>query len=85
MQPKQAVPSDLAGHRAGKGLSLQEIANHTKITRRYLEAIERGAFDALPGGIYNISYIRQYARAVECDEFALVNYYLEVTAAIGSD
>jgi cytoskeletal protein RodZ len=29
----------------------------------------------LPGGIYNISYIRQYARAIGADESSLVEMY----------
>ena len=43
--------------------------------RAYLEAIERGLFSKLPGGIYNLSYIRQYARAIDCDEARLLDYY----------
>ena len=66
---------DLAGLRQQKGLSLREIARETKIGVNYLDAIERGLFSKLPGGIYNISYIRQYARAIECDEARLLDYY----------
>ena len=47
-----------------------------------LDAIERGLFSKLPGGIYNISYIRQYARAIECDEARLLDYY-RASAAVG--
>jgi cytoskeleton protein RodZ len=65
-----ALP-DLAGIRATKGISLQQIACSTRITLRYLEAIERGDFQKLPPGIYALSYCRQYARAVECDESML--------------
>jgi cytoskeleton protein RodZ len=66
---------DLAGLRQRKGLSLREIARETKIGVNYLDAIERGLFSKLPGGIYNVSYIRQYARAIECDEARLLDYY----------
>jgi cytoskeletal protein RodZ len=40
-----------------------------------LRALEEGEFDSLPGGIYNISYLRQYARAVGADESTLVELY----------
>jgi len=40
-----------------------------------LRAIETGDFDALPGGVYNISYIRQLARAIGADEAGLVQFY----------
>ena len=66
---------DLAGLRRQKGLSLAEIAGQTKIGVNYLEAIERGLFSKLPGGIYSSSYIRQYARAIECDEDRLLDCY----------
>jgi cytoskeletal protein RodZ len=42
---------------------------------RTLEAIERGEFRKLPGGIYNTNYIRQYARAIDYDESALLEFY----------
>ena len=64
-------PADLQAHRIARGVSLQQIAQMTMIGARYLEAIERGAFDKLPGGVYTTSYIRKYARAAGCDEVAL--------------
>lgn len=73
-----ATLPDLAGIRASKGISLQDIACSTKITLRYLQAIERGEFDKLPGGVYNVNYIRQYARAVEIDESGLLDHYRKV-------
>lgn len=71
------VPSDLAALRRQKGISLCHIADATKIGLRYLEAIECGQFSKLPGGIYNVSYIRQYARAVNVNEVELVERYLK--------
>jgi cytoskeleton protein RodZ len=58
-----------------KGISLEEIARNTKLKISTLRAIEEGKFEALPGGIYNISYIRQYARAIGADEGSLVEFY----------
>jgi cytoskeleton protein RodZ len=58
-----------------KGISLEEISRNTKIKVSTLEALEHGEFDQLPGGIYNISYIRQYARAIGADEVSLVELY----------
>jgi cytoskeleton protein RodZ len=69
------LPETLAGWRKRKGISLAAIASQTKISPRYLEAIERGAFDKLPGGVYNLSYLRQYARAIQFDEEELVECY----------
>jgi cytoskeletal protein RodZ len=61
--------------RRNRGISLEQIADSTKIGIRSLEAIEQGDFRKLPGGIYNTSYIRQYARAIDYDECALIAFY----------
>jgi hypothetical protein len=65
----------LATIRHNRGISLQQISEATKIGVRSLEAIERGDFRKLPGGIYTTSYIRQYARAIDYDESAILDYY----------
>ena len=71
-----ALP-DLAVLRHQKGISLHQIGEATKICIRYLEAIECGQFGKLPGGIYTVSYIRQYARAIEVSEQELLDCYLQ--------
>jgi len=65
----------LASIRHNRGLTLEQISKNTKISVRSLQAIEQGEFKKLPGGIYNTSYIRQYARAIEFDEHELLAYY----------
>ena len=65
----------MATIRRNRGISLQQISEATKISVRSLEAIECGEFKKLPGGIYNTSYIKQYARAIDFDEDQLLAYY----------
>ena len=65
----------LASIRRNRGLSLEQISQSTKISVRALQAIEEGEFKKLPGGIYDTSYIRQYARAIEFDESELLACY----------
>jgi|SRR5271157_600459 len=65
----------LATIRRNRGISLEQIAASTKISVRCLDAIERGDYRKLPGGIYNTSYIRQYARAIDYEESALLEFY----------
>ena len=55
---------DIASVRRSRGISLDEISERTKIRVSLLRAIEEGRFDELPGGIYSISFIRQYEDAV---------------------
>ena len=49
-------------------LALQDIADHTKISLRFLSAIENDDFSALPGRVYILGYTRAFARAVSLDE-----------------
>ena len=69
------VLPDLAAWREKRGLSLQQIADATKISLGYLRAIEESRYDCLPGGIYDLNYLRQYARAIQFDEEELVRHY----------
>ncbi len=71
----------LATIRKNRGITLKQIADSTKISIRSLEAIERGDYKKLPGGIYNTSYIRQYARAIDYDESELLAIYHRETAS----
>ncbi len=70
---------DLPALRQRKGISLREIADTTKISMRFLVAIEDGDFEKLPGGIYNTSYLRQYARLIGYEEGKLLAYYRSLT------
>jgi cytoskeleton protein RodZ len=69
---------DLPALRQHKGISLRDIAETTKISIRFLKAIEEEDFEQLPGGIYNTSYIRQYAREIGFEEARLLAYYRSV-------
>lgn len=73
--PQSSLELDLPRFRKRAGVSLQEIAQTTKIGLRFLEAIEHEQFERLPGGIFSTSYLRQYAEAIGYDEDALVAYY----------
>ena len=56
-------------------ISLEEIATSTKISLRFLKAIEAGEYEKLPGGIFTTSYLRQYAAATGFDEGVLLEHY----------
>ena len=62
------------------GLSLEAIAEKTKISLRFLRAIETEEFEKLPGGIFATSYLRQYARAIGYDESDLLAHYARKTS-----
>jgi flagellar biosynthesis protein FlhG len=49
------------------GLSLDDIADRTKVSRGHLKSIEESSFDYLPPDVYVKGFITQYARALELD------------------
>jgi cytoskeletal protein RodZ len=86
MQEEDGSVLGLATIRRNRGISLEQIAQATKINIRSLKAIEGGDFTKLPGGIYNTSYIRQYAKAIDFDEAELLAFYrIKMGVASSSD
>ena len=61
--------------REGRGIPLREISNETRISMHYLEAIESNDYKRLPGGIFNRSFVKAYARYVGYDEKEAVEGY----------
>jgi len=66
----------LRREREMRGVTLDEIAESTKISRRSLEALEEENFDLLPGGIFNKGFVRAYARYLGIDEEQAVADYV---------
>ena len=71
----------LASVRERTGITFEEIAQSTRIAPHYLRAIEAEEFAKLPSGVYALSYIRQYARAIGYSETALLDHYRACRAA----
>jgi cytoskeleton protein RodZ len=63
------------GEREMRGITLDEITESTKISRRHLEALEKEHFDQLPGGVFNKGFVRAYARFLGIDEDQAVADY----------
>lgn len=63
--------------RESRGVSLREISEQTRITMRHLEAIEADDYKHLPGGIFNRSFIKAYARYVGFDEAHALGLYAQ--------
>jgi cytoskeleton protein RodZ len=70
---------DFKKAREAKGVTLEAIATATKITTRYLQAVEQERFDQLPGGVFRRSIVRSYARAAGLDEEIWVKRYLDIS------
>lgn len=70
-----AIALTLEQIRRRQGVSLDEIANSTKISTHFLSAIETEQFGKLPGGLFSRSYIRQYAAALEIPEADILDRF----------
>ena len=61
--------------REARGIGLREICDQTRISVHYLEAIEANDYKRLPGGVFNRSFIKAYAKCVGYDEREAVEGY----------
>ena len=59
-----------------RGVSLRDVAEATKISLRFLKALEDDRVDLLPGGLFPRAFVRQYARHLGLDAERLVAEFL---------
>jgi curved DNA-binding protein CbpA len=60
--------------REKQGVSLQEIADKTRINISYLEFIEANSYGSLPAPVYIIGYLKQYAKIIALDNAIMEGY-----------
>lgn len=65
--------------RQRRSVSLEDIAQTTKVTVRSLKALESDAFDQLPGGILSKGIVRSYVRFLGLDEGEWVERFLDAS------
>jgi cytoskeleton protein RodZ len=89
-QEPQPQPSELASfgeelrrEREIRGISLKEIADATKISKRFLDAIERNDHKTLPAPVFTRGFVREYARYLGLNSEEMVNRYN--FAAVGDE
>lgn len=62
--------------RESQGISLESLARTTRISIRYLEALEGNAFDRLPSKVFVRGYVREVARELELEDMDVVEQYV---------
>jgi transcriptional regulator with XRE-family HTH domain len=67
---------NLRRERELRGIALRDVAQATKISVRFLQALEEGRVEVLPGGIFRRSFVREYARFIGLDADRLVSEFL---------
>jgi len=70
--------------RENTGRSVADVAQILRIRRVYLEAIEDGRFDELPGAAYAVGFIRSYATFLRLDVPTIVARFKEEASGIES-
>lgn len=66
----------LRQQREMREIHLNEISDRTKISLRYLRAMEQDNFELLPGLIFVKGFLREYAKYVGLNPDEVVNFYL---------
>jgi cytoskeleton protein RodZ len=74
---------ELRRERESRGIALESIVSATKISSRYLIALETGHFSSLPGGVFNKGIVRSYARFIGLDEESWVNRFMSAYQGSG--
>jgi cytoskeletal protein RodZ len=66
---------ELRREREIRGISVKEIADATKISKRFLDALERNDHRTLPAPVFTRGFVREYSRYVGLNAEEMVNRY----------
>ncbi len=58
----------LRERREARGISLDEVEKDLKIRKKYLQTLEEGNIDIIPGKTYIVGYLRNYSKYLDIDE-----------------
>jgi cytoskeleton protein RodZ len=76
---KSAFGEHLKREREMRGVSLEEISAATRISVRFLEALENEQWERLPGGVFNRGFVRAVSRFLGLEEESMVAEYALTT------
>lgn len=62
----------LSNERVKRGISIQDVVDQTKLSKRQIEAIEADDYDKLPGPTFARGFVRNYARFLDLDPTPLI-------------
>jgi cytoskeleton protein RodZ len=61
------IGAKLRQERLSLGRSIEDVARETRISEKFLDAIEREDFERLPGLLFTRNFVRQYAQSLKLD------------------
>jgi cytoskeleton protein RodZ len=70
--------AELRREREMRNISVREISDTTKISTRFLKAIESGDYAALPAPVFTRGFIREYAGYLGLDGEEMVDRYMAI-------
>jgi hypothetical protein len=70
----------LAAVRQARNIGLDSVSEETRISQRYLEAIEANDFARLPASVFVKGYLREIAAVLDLDEEPIVEGYMALYA-----
>lgn len=71
----ESIGEKLRTVREERGYTLDQVARDTRITKRYIQALEEESFDQFPGESYLLGFLRTYANYLGQDEQEIVTLY----------
>ena len=71
----QTIGNYLKSGREARNIRLSEVARSTKISKWYLDCLEKDEFDKIPGGPYIKGYIASYASYIGIEEDEILKRY----------
>lgn len=74
-EQRRAFGAKLKAAREAQGLTVTALGQTTRITIAFLEVLEAGAFDRLPGAVFGRGFVRSIARATGQDADQLVKEF----------
>ena len=79
----QTIGNYLKSGREARNIRLSEVARSTKISKWYLDCLEKDEFDKIPGGPYIKGYIASYASFIGIEEDEILKRYdsLQISSA----
>lgn len=76
----ESLGEKLRKAREDREISISEVAEQTRISALYLEAIENDDYKPLPGGIFNKGFVKSFAKYVGVDESEALQDYARISA-----
>ena len=72
-----AFGEELRRAREQRGLAVETICDATKVPAKHIRALEAGAFEELPGGVFRRGFVRSYLNVLGLEEGAWMKRFEE--------